>query len=82
MSFSNVSQFSICVYIYVPLMLHSGEWCRIIQPLTSRCSKFRFKPLAVDVMRGRLQYIAEKENVTCSDEVQYILNTDSQTQGN
>ncbi|CAI8045709.1 Replication factor C subunit 4, partial [Geodia barretti] len=42
---------------------------RIIEPLTSRCSKFRFKPLAVDILRERLQHIANKENVTCSDEV-------------
>ena len=38
---------------------------RIIEPLTSRCSKFRFKPLAVDVLRSRLEYIAEKEDVKC-----------------
>jgi len=38
---------------------------RIIEPLTSRCSKFRFKPLSRDVLVGRLQSICEKENVQC-----------------
>ena len=47
----------------------SINFSRIIEPLTSRCSKFRFKPLAVDILRERLQHIANKENVTCSDEV-------------
>lgn len=42
---------------------------RIIQPLTSRCSKFRFKPLATDVLKGRLQYISDRENISCSEEV-------------
>ena len=39
--------------------------CRIIEPLTSRCSKFRFKPLAIDVLKSRLECIAEKEDVKC-----------------
>lgn len=37
----------------------------IIQPLTSRCSKFRFKPLAENTMLTRLQYICEQESVKC-----------------
>jgi replication factor C subunit 2/4 len=42
---------------------------RIIEPLTSRCSKFRFKPLTVDVVKDRLHHIANKESITCSEEV-------------
>eukprot|EP00731_Ephydatia_muelleri_P030306 Em0021g829a len=42
---------------------------RIIEPLTSRCSKFRFKPLAIDVLKSRLEYIAEKEGVNCQQGV-------------
>lgn len=40
---------------------------RIIEPLTSRCSKFRFKPLAHDIMVKRLSYICEEENVKYED---------------
>ncbi|XP_077204394.1 replication factor C subunit 4 isoform X2 [Paroedura picta] len=41
---------------------------RIIEPITSRCSKFRFKPLSDKIQQQRLLDIAEKENVTVSSE--------------
>ncbi|XP_013415351.1 replication factor C subunit 4 [Lingula anatina] len=41
---------------------------RIIEPITSRCAKFRFKPLASDVLQTRLREIAELESVKISDE--------------
>lgn len=41
---------------------------RIIEPITSRCAKFRFKPLAEEVLIKRLQYICDQENVSCEDE--------------
>ncbi|KAM9582928.1 replication factor C subunit 4 isoform 2-T2 [Trichechus inunguis] len=41
---------------------------RIIEPLTSRCSKFRFKPLSDKSQQQRLLDIAEKENVNISNE--------------
>jgi DNA polymerase III delta prime subunit len=34
---------------------------RIIEPIASRCAKFRFKPIGAEVMGERLQYIADKE---------------------
>ncbi|XP_070538431.1 replication factor C subunit 4-like [Ptychodera flava] len=51
---------------------------RIIEPITSRCSKFRFKPLTTSILTDRLKSIAEKENVICSDEAIKALVTTSE----
>ncbi|XP_077344009.1 replication factor C subunit 4 isoform X2 [Lithobates pipiens] len=42
---------------------------RIIEPLTSRCSKFRFKPLADKIQTQRILDICTKENVLITNEV-------------
>ncbi|PCH38383.1 nucleoside triphosphate hydrolase protein [Wolfiporia cocos MD-104 SS10] len=42
---------------------------RIIEPLASRCSKFRFKPLDSSSTSSRLAYIATSENVSVTDDV-------------
>lgn len=42
---------------------------RIIEPLTSRCSKFRFKPLSIEVLKSRLEHIVTAENMSCQNEV-------------
>jgi len=42
---------------------------RIIAPITSRCAKFRFKPLDTVVLDERLTYICNEEKVKCGDEV-------------
>lgn len=41
---------------------------RIIEPLTSRCSKFRFKPLANKIQEERILDICQKENLKYSTE--------------
>lgn len=42
---------------------------RIIEPLASRCAKFRFRPLTVNTIGLHLKSIAEKEGADVSDEV-------------
>ncbi|XP_015907258.1 replication factor C subunit 4 isoform X2 [Parasteatoda tepidariorum] len=42
---------------------------RIIDPLTSRCSKFRFKPLSKETLSQRLNYITTEENVKLEEKV-------------
>ncbi|NXI01752.1 RFC4 factor, partial [Pachycephala philippinensis] len=47
---------------------------RIIEPLTSRCSKFRFKPLLDSIQQQRLLDVSEKEHVKISNEaVSYLV---------
>ncbi|KAK0544841.1 Subunit of heteropentameric Replication factor C (RF-C) [Tilletia horrida] len=41
---------------------------RIIEPLTSRCSKFRFRQLDTGSTKDRIKMIAEAEGVTFADE--------------
>lgn len=42
---------------------------RIIQPITSRCTKFRFKSLSEDKIIERLQFICKEESVSADDDV-------------
>lgn len=52
-TYSNVTRFClICNYV-----------TRIIDPLASRCAKFRFKPLDTSNALERLQYVAKQEDV-------------------
>ena len=42
---------------------------RIIEPLASRCAKFRFRPLSREVMQTRLLSIGASEGASVSDEM-------------
>lgn len=42
---------------------------RIIEPISSRCSRYRFKSLSNTTMTERLQYIAQQENLIIEKEV-------------
>lgn len=42
---------------------------RIIEPLASRCAKFRFKPLSEDIMSSRILHISSEEGLTLDSEV-------------
>ncbi|CAI4554474.1 BAK_1a_G0029980.mRNA.1.CDS.1 [Saccharomyces cerevisiae] len=58
-TYSGVTRFClICNYV-----------TRIIDPLASRCSKFRFKALDASNAIDRLRFISEQENVKCDDGV-------------
>lgn len=50
---------------------------RIIDPLASRCAKFRFKPLSIETQLTRVRMIQEAEGVKCSDEVSVMSGEDT-----
>lgn len=45
---------------------------RIIEPLASRCSKFRFRPLAQGSSQARIEMIAQAEGVQTEDGVSIL----------
>lgn len=59
-NYSKVTRFCfICNYV-----------SRIIEPLASRCAKFRFKPLHEGIMTERVQYICGREGVKLDEQGQ------------
>merc|ERR1712216_454204 len=61
--YSSVTRFCLCCN-YVS---------RIIEPIASRCAKFRFKPVPQVAMLERLQFIAAEEGVECEEAAQVML---------
>merc|ERR1712127_811453 len=51
---------------------------RIIEPITSRCSKFRFKPLSREILLKRLEYISTEEKANFDKEALDTLVTCSE----
>ncbi|KAL8485670.1 hypothetical protein ACS0TY_027814 [Phlomoides rotata] len=51
---------------------------RIIEPLASRCAKFRFKPLTEDIMNTRILYICKEEGINLDSEALTTLSSMSQ----
>uniref|UniRef100_A0A453K7B1 Replication factor C C-terminal domain-containing protein n=1 Tax=Aegilops tauschii subsp. strangulata TaxID=200361 RepID=A0A453K7B1_AEGTS len=51
---------------------------RIIEPLASRCAKFRFKPLSEDVMSNRILHICNEEGLTLDAQALSTLSAISQ----
>ncbi|CAN0892285.1 Replication factor C subunit 4 [Linum grandiflorum] len=51
---------------------------RIIEPLASRCAKFRFKPLSEEIMSSRILHICKEEGIFLNDEAVSTLGNISQ----
>ncbi|XP_008781582.1 replication factor C subunit 2 [Phoenix dactylifera] len=67
-TYSKVTRFFfICNYI-----------SRIIEPLASRCAKFRFKPLSEEIMSNRILHICKAEGLTLDSEALSTLSSISQ----
>lgn len=63
-TYSKVTRFCfICNYV-----------SRIIEPLASRCAKFRFKPLLDNVLSSRIQFICQEEGLSLNSEALTTLN--------
>jgi len=50
---------------------------RIIEPITSRCAKFRFKPLSDTAIKERIRMICDSEDLTLKDDDAFKLLIDS-----
>ena len=52
---------------------------RIIEPLASRCSKFRFRPLAQSSSQARIEMISKAEGVNAEDGVSQLRDSRGQS---
>ncbi|GFZ09812.1 ATPase family associated with various cellular activities [Actinidia rufa] len=69
-----------CFEAYDGNLLQSHEilFHLIIEPLASRCAKFRFKPLSEDIMTGRILHICKEEGLNLDSEALSTLSSISQ----
>jgi replication factor C subunit 2/4 len=73
-TYSRITRFClVCNYVtrsaIYRLSVHGELMVRIIEPLASRCSKFRFRPLAQGSSEARIQMIANAEGVQADEGV-------------
>ncbi|KAJ0086043.1 hypothetical protein Patl1_08305 [Pistacia atlantica] len=59
-------------------MTEDAQACWIIEPLASRCAKFRFKPLSEEIMTSRISYICKEEGLNLDAEALSTLSSISQ----
>ena len=70
-TYSRITRFCL-VCNYVTRYVHTSDLLlmpRIIEPLASRCSKFRFRPLGQGSSQARIEMIASAEGVDAEDGV-------------
>ncbi len=80
-NYSKVTRFClICNYVSRFVLLTIVMCCkmlikmnRIIEPVASRCAKFRYQPLEKVSMTSRIQYVCEQESVSCSQDAMDTL---------
>ncbi|KAH9757121.1 Replication factor C subunit 4 [Citrus sinensis] len=63
---------------FAAVAVGSGQRRGIIEPLASRCAKFRFKPLSEEVMSSRVLHICNEEGLNLDAEALSTLSSISQ----
>ncbi|KAE8674551.1 Replication factor C subunit 4 [Hibiscus syriacus] len=63
---------------FAAVAVGSGQRAGIIEPLASRCAKFRFKPLSEEIMSSRILHICDQEGLNLDSEALSTLSSISQ----
>lgn len=72
-TYSRITRFClVCNYVTRCVSLKILADGRIIEPLASRCSKFRFRPLGQESSRARIEMISSAEGVDAEDGVNLL----------
>ncbi|KAF9682652.1 hypothetical protein SADUNF_Sadunf05G0131100 [Salix dunnii] len=58
----------LCLVVIQHVITHNLMVAGIIEPLASRCAKFRFKPLPEEIMSNRILHICSEEGLTLDTE--------------